>query len=156
MNNHEPKFDGEKWRCARCLSVLATVAQVEELQLPTRERPTMESKRVTVLELPAGYVKPKGRDEYVKPNKTHPFMRGAGQQKDRIKRVGSPSGSWKPRARSQITKALAKPNENLLNTRRLLPRHQNRTRTCDQKDFTQMSCRCAFSARSPVARLFRA
>ena len=85
MNNHEPKFDGEKWRCARCLSVLATVAQVEELQLPTRERPTMESKRVTVLELPAGYVKPKGRDEYVKPNKTHPFMRGAGQQKDRIK-----------------------------------------------------------------------
>ena len=80
MNNHEPKFDGEKWRCARCLSVLATVAQIEKLQLPR-----MEPKRVTVLELPAGYVKPKGRDEYVKPSKTRPFMRGAEHQKDRIK-----------------------------------------------------------------------
>ncbi len=37
MSNSEPRFDGVKWRCAKCQSVLATVAQVEELQLPTRK-----------------------------------------------------------------------------------------------------------------------
>lgn len=81
LNNNQPRFDGVKWRCPKCQSVLATVAEVEELQLST-----MESKRVAVLELPAGYVKPNGREEFVKPQKAQPFQRGAGNQKQRIKR----------------------------------------------------------------------
>lgn len=81
MNNNQPKFDGAKWRCAKCQSVLATVAEVEELQWQT-----MEKKRVAVLELRAGVIKSKGSDKFEKPDKAQPFMRGASNQKQRIKR----------------------------------------------------------------------
>lgn len=78
MNNHQPKFDGAKWRCADCQSVLATVAQVEKFSLPT-----MEAKMVAALELPTGFIKTSG-DVWLRPKNYLPLGRGAANQKKRI------------------------------------------------------------------------
>jgi len=79
LNNNAPRFDGVKWRCSKCQSVLATVVKTEKFSLPT-----MEKTMVAALELPSGYVKPSG-GTYSRPNKHLPLGRGAQNQKSRIK-----------------------------------------------------------------------
>lgn len=79
LNNNAPKFDGVKWRCPKCQSVLATVVKTEKFSLPT-----MEKTMVAAIELPSGYIKPSD-GVWCRPNKYLPFGRGAQNHKSRIK-----------------------------------------------------------------------
>ena len=77
MNSNQPKFDGAKWRCAKCQSVLATIVKDDQFSLSTMEKTT-----VAALELPPGFTKD-SQGVYLKPGKYLPLGRGASNQKRR-------------------------------------------------------------------------